>query len=143
MKLYEGQRITITTNVNDLNNGDEYIFEEYNIKNEYILLKDVNSNEYKYLYKIDYVDDENIEPVKYFPIIPAYLSTFHKSQGKTYENVIICVDDLFDFTMLYTGITRAKNDVLFYSDIDYIPMYTNKSYQVLQELVDNILTTSA
>ena len=143
MKLYEGQHITITTNVNDLNNGDEYIFEEYNIKNEYILLKDVNSNEYKYLYKIDYVDDENIEPVRYFPIIPAYLSTFHKSQGKTYENVIICVDDLFDFTMLYTGITRAKNDVLFYTDIDYIPMYTNKSYQVLQELVDNILTTSA
>ena len=119
-------------------NGDEYIFEEYNIKNEYILLKDINTGEYKYLYQIDYVDDENITPVKYFPLIPAYLSTFHKSQGKTYNNVIICVDDLFDFTMLYTGITRARESVLFYTDVEYVPTYTYRQYQIVEELVDSI-----
>lgn len=138
LKLYEGQHITITTNTNDMNNGDEYIFEEYNTSNEYALLKDPKTGEYKYLYKIDYADDENIEPVKYLPIIPSYLSTFHKSQGKTYNNVIICVDDLFDFTMLYTGITRAREDVLFYTETGYIRRPTDVTYRVLQDLVDNI-----
>ena len=139
MKLYEGQLVTITTNTNDMCNGDEYIFEEYSVKGEYILLRDTKTNEYKYLYMIDYVDDERTNPIKYFPIIPAYLTTFHKSQGKTYDNVIICVDDLFDFTMLYTGITRAREDVLFYTDIEYIPKHTDKSYMVLEDLIENIM----
>lgn len=43
------------------------------------------------------------------PAVPAYLYTFHKSQGLEFSSVIICVDNLFLFPMLYTGITRAHS----------------------------------
>ena len=43
------------------------------------------------------------------------LYTFHKSQGLTFTNVIVCTDDLFEFQMLYTGITRASSSVKFFS----------------------------
>lgn len=51
----------------------------------------------------------------YYPIMPAFLMSFHKSQGRTIDNVIICVDDIFDITMLYTGMTRARNNLKFFS----------------------------
>ena len=44
-------------------------------------------------------------------IIPANLSTIHKSQGRTIKNIIVVLDNLFEITMLYTAITRAQNDV--------------------------------
>lgn len=46
---------------------------------------------------------------------PIFLLTIHKSQGKTIDNVIVCVDDMFDISMMYTAITRAKNNLLFFS----------------------------
>jgi hypothetical protein len=58
-------------------------------------------------------------------VMPAYLYTFHKSQGLEFDNVAICIDNLFEFPMLYTGITRSKKNVIFftmnsllYKDID-------------------------
>ena len=51
----------------------------------------------------------------YYPVIPRSLITVHKAQGQTIENVIVCIDDVFDMCMLYTAITRAKNDVRFYT----------------------------
>ena len=47
--------------------------------------------------------------------IPTYLYTFHKSQGLEFDNVAICIDDLFEFPMLYTGITRARKNVKFFT----------------------------
>lgn len=46
-------------------------------------------------------------------LIPINYITFHKSQGKTINNVLMILDDLFEITMLYTGITRAKDDIQF------------------------------
>lgn len=51
----------------------------------------------------------------YYPVIPKCLITIHKSQGQTIDNVIVCIDDLFDMCMLYTAITRARTDVKFYT----------------------------
>ena len=48
-------------------------------------------------------------------VMPSYLYTFHKSQGLEFDNVAICIDDLFDFSMLYTGITRARKNVIFFT----------------------------
>ena len=138
MKLYDDQLVTITTNTKEFCNGDTYIFKEYNKKQQYILLQDINTNENKFLYKINYSEDEHIEQLEYFPILPYYLTTFHKSQGKTFNNVIVCVDNLFDFTMLYTGITRAKDNVLFYTNSEYKPKYTNKCYNILNDLANSI-----
>jgi ATP-dependent exoDNAse (exonuclease V) alpha subunit len=47
--------------------------------------------------------------------LPTYLYTFHKSQGLEFDNVAICIDDLFEFPMLYTGITRARRNVKFFT----------------------------
>ena len=48
-------------------------------------------------------------------VMPSYLYTFHKSQGLEFDNVAICIDDLFDFSMMYTGITRARKNVVFFT----------------------------
>ena len=48
-------------------------------------------------------------------VMPSYLYTFHKSQGLEFDNVAICIDDLFDFSMLYTGITRARKKIVFFT----------------------------
>ena len=60
----------------------------------------------------------NIMRTGYYPIAPYNLITFHRSQGKSIENVIICIDDIFDLGMLYTGITRAVENVKFYTKYD-------------------------
>lgn len=47
-------------------------------------------------------------------IIPLNFITVHKSQGLEFDNVLVILDDLFDVSMLYTMITRAKKDVKFF-----------------------------
>lgn len=63
-------------------------------------------------------DGENVNVCKvdneYFPISPVYLYTVHKSQGKTIDNVIMCIDNMFEFPMFYTGVSRAKNNIKLY-----------------------------
>lgn len=54
-------------------------------------------------------------------IVPAYCLTVHKSQGSQYRNVyIVCLrrDEarLFDRSMLYTAITRAKHGCYIFTD---------------------------
>ena len=49
-------------------------------------------------------------------LLPEFLITAHKSQGLTIPNVIVCTDNLFDISMLYTMITRASKSVLFFSN---------------------------
>lgn len=92
-------------------NGEELTFTG-NIENN--CLKCLNRNhEYVYVHKIKEVDKPNSE--EFYPICPAFLMTIHKSQGRTLDNVIVCIDELFDVSMMYTAITRAKNKLLFYS----------------------------
>ena len=47
--------------------------------------------------------------------MPGYLYTFHKCQGLEFDDVAICLDDLFAFPMLYTGMTRAKKNIHFFT----------------------------
>lgn len=51
----------------------------------------------------------------YYPVIPKQLITIHKAQGQTIDNIIVCIDELFDISMLYTAITRGRNDLIFYT----------------------------
>ena len=46
-------------------------------------------------------------------LLPYNFITVHKSQGRGYDNVILILDDLFEITMLYTAITRAKKSIKF------------------------------
>ena len=50
-----------------------------------------------------------------FPVGPYNLLTVHKSQGYTLENVIVCIDNMFEVSMMYTAATRASNSLMFYS----------------------------
>lgn len=60
--------------------------------------------------------DESI-PSKpfYYPVIPKSLITIHKSQGQTIDNVVVCIDEMFDISMLYTAITRCKSNLSFFT----------------------------
>ena len=51
----------------------------------------------------------------YYPITPSYLLSVHKSQGRSIDKVVVCIDEMFDISMLYTAITRARNELMFYS----------------------------
>ena len=103
-ELYEnpakGDFIYGTETINDIINGNVYVI--LNIENEIVLARDIETDELVFFKK----------PYNFYPL---NLYTFHKSQGLTFENVIICIDDLFDYPMLYTGITRASKDIKFYS----------------------------
>ena len=46
-------------------------------------------------------------------LLPYNFITVHKAQGRGYDNVVLILDSLFEITMLYTGITRAKNNIKF------------------------------
>lgn len=140
LKIRQNELIKITENTNEFINGEEYIFKEYNKDNKYVLLMDKNEK-YYYLSPISKTID-NIN-ICYYPILPSYLSTFHKAQGLSIDNVIICLDSLFDFTLLYTGITRARNNIKFFifneskynNIIDKIG-YINEQYDYLNKIFD-------
>lgn len=58
----------------------------------------------------------------YCDLRPTFSCTVHKSQGSTYNNCLINLDDIISnykseevFRLLYVGVTRASNKVIFYS----------------------------
>lgn len=61
-------------------------------------------------YVIKNVDDELLMfNIKKF--LPYNYLTIHKSQGKTLDKIVVCIDDLFEISMFYTALTRAKTDI--------------------------------
>lgn len=111
--LYPGMKIIVCdTDVNKKYiNGEELIFTG-NFENNKMKCLNEN-NEYVYIPKLKEIDKLNTG--EYYPISPSFLLTIHKSQGRSIDNIIVCIDDLFDVSMMYTAITRAKNNLLFYS----------------------------
>jgi hypothetical protein len=85
-----------------LYNGEDLTFKS--LYNETLILTR-NETEYIKLKRIN----------GYYPIMPANFLTVHKSQGRNIKNVIACVDDLFGMSMLYTQITRAMENLYFYT----------------------------
>lgn len=88
---------------------------------------------------IESVDSKDI----FFPVTPSNLLTIHKSQGKGFESVIVCIDDLFHLTMLYTAITRAKTNVVFYTkESDKVKQLFESAcideFNQLQEYISNV-----
>lgn len=64
-----------------------------------------------------------------YPLLPLNYITIHKSQGLSLNKVLIILDDLFEITMLYTAITRAKKSIKFTClnklPIEKLKLYTN------------------
>lgn len=117
--LYPGMEL-ILTNTSDekCSSGEPYYFNgEYvtftgNIENE--KLKCINHNK-EIIYVKRELDSTLSHGEYYYPIIPSNLMTIHKSQGKTLESVIVCIDELFDMSMLYTAVTRCRSNLLFFT----------------------------
>lgn len=107
--LYEGMELLITENTSYYYNGQRVYFLEYNSKDEYVYVKTETGE----ILKIDKYKYGNVSE---YPLIPSRLITIHKSQGMTLDDIIVCIDELFDISMLYTAITRAKNSVAFYTE---------------------------
>ena len=113
--LYEDMKIiaTKTSKTKNTNNeptyynGEELVFTG---EIECDMLKCINSNNDEV-----YITKECENNESYYPIMPANLLTIHKSQGKSLDKVCVCIDELFDMSMLYTAITRCRNDLIFYS----------------------------
>lgn len=81
-----------------------------------------------------------INKSKSFPLLPLNFYSIFKAQGKSFDNVIIVLDDLFEITMLYTGITRAKNNVVFthihkLDDILEDLRIKNNAFNILKQII--------
>lgn len=122
------EHVIITETMNKCYNGEEVIVVDYDDKTKTLTVNTSHGIEYF---------------INYFPILPIYLSTYHKSQGRTIENVILSINNLFDFSMLYTGLSRAKQNVLLYSEtknIDYERINNiAKIYKCMDDMMNNII----
>lgn len=108
--LYSGLKLVICKTVKDKYiNGQEVIFTGSMLGSDLKCI-DILTNQEIIVKK---TSDEfgNL----YYPVSPLYLLTVHKSQGRTIKNVIVCIDEIFDMCMLYTAITRAKENLKFYT----------------------------
>lgn len=124
----------------------------YNIGDKFILTKNIC----KGLQNGDLITIEEEEQFKYnkqlfqleiedgeLPILPNNFISIHKAQGRGYDNIVVIVDELFEFTMLYTAITRARENVMFISlskDLDKVKSKIEKSndaFKILKQLIYN------
>lgn len=109
-RLYLYPGMTIFTTITDKNLG-VYNGETLTIKTilPNVLECTKKDGETVYIEKVTYENEQ------YFPISPSFLLTVHKSQGKTINDVIVCVDNMFTISMLYTAMTRAANNLVFHT----------------------------
>lgn len=74
-------------------------------------------------------------------ICPHRFYTIHRSQGLEFDRIAICLDDLFEISMLYTAISRGINSVVFYSNADVNVsrfVYENSlNFNVLRNVCEN------
>jgi hypothetical protein len=107
-KLYlkPGMKIITTINTEKYHNGDEFTVLSYDVFSEQIICSGG--------LVIEKIEDE-FENL-YFPVTPANFLTIHKSQGKTIDEVVLCLDDMFGLGMAYTGMTRAKKQLVIFGD---------------------------
>lgn len=126
IKLNDDIRITET--FDDFQNGE--IYKVVDVYNNCLIVK--TGETLKQLFPIKIKQDN--KEIIYYPVLPEYLLTFHKSQGMTINNVIVSLDNIFDFTMLYTGISRGRNNILFYTESKTF------NYDIFDNIKTNYLT---
>lgn len=117
------QTVLLIENINnDFVNGDEVVITGI-VDNKTIFIKSVNNPSASSLISSD-------------KILPINFISCHKSQGRSIDKIIVILNDLFEITMLYTAITRAKTDVKFYSFDNVLPSKTEiDAFIKLKEIV--------
>lgn len=110
--LHVGMNVIATTTTPSYYNGEELIVNELGYAHgrlSYVNLQHSNGE----VFRMEPLTEDGST---YYPITPANLLTVHKSQGRGFDKTIVCVNDMFEPTMMYTAITRAKNEILFFAD---------------------------
>jgi ATP-dependent exoDNAse (exonuclease V) alpha subunit len=76
--------------------------------------------------------------VKCLPLLPYNYLTIHKAQGLGFDKVIVVLDNLFEITMLYTAMTRAKVDLKFIllnpEELERLKIYAS-AFNKLEKLI--------
>ena len=68
-------------------------------------------------------------------LIPYNFITCHKAQGRTIDKVLLILDDLFEITMLYTAITRAKTDIKFIK-FNHLPNKDDiEAFKIMRDII--------
>jgi hypothetical protein len=68
-------------------------------------------------------------------ILPYNFITCHKAQGRTIPKVLLILDDLFEITMLYTAITRARDDIKFIK-FKHLPNKTDiEAFKIMRDVI--------
>ena len=77
------------------------------------------------IYRVDDLNNELLlQHSKQF--LPINYLTVHKAQGKTLNKIIVCIDDMFELTMFYTALTRAREDIKLFSISNWNEKMKNK-----------------
>ena len=80
------------------------------VNGDEVYVKDIKKHNEIEVCKIN--DNESII-IDAYKVLPYNFITCHKAQGRSIPKVLLILDDLFEITMLYTAITRAKEDIKF------------------------------
>lgn len=124
IKVNENDLMILTTNINDeFVNGDIV-----QIVSEKIIRKKTDP-EIQHMFS----SEETI-----LPLLPYNYLTIHKSQGLGFKKVLIILDDMFEITMLYTALTRAREDIKFIvfkqENIEHLKLYT-EAFKKLTKII--------
>lgn len=101
------KKYILTRNLTKMFNGDDVKIIQ--VDEDFIKLS--NGTDTEELKKNE--GSKNPAAAGYFDILPYNYLTIHYAQGRGFKNVCLCVDDMFEIAMLYTGITRAKENIYF------------------------------
>lgn len=81
-------------------------------------------------------DDGNakaVNPVYLTEVEDGYALTVHKSQGSEYDTVALCIcehdNSVLTRELIYTGITRAKKDLLIYAVTEILEVACSRTVQ--------------
>lgn len=142
LHLSKGDKVYMTANVGDIRNGE--IATVVNV-DRYTGSMKLRSESIEFIVNpINSVSDmsetyrSNTKATRY-PVMPYQFMTIHKSQGLSIDNVIVSLDDIDESPMVYTALSRARNDVkLTISDPDSfknIVIKINRDMRLLDHVI--------
>lgn len=137
-------KLLLTKNINqNFTNGD--IIKINDITNDAITISlHCNPDNKTIIKKSDCKTDNTNETSEStsFPLLPLNFYSIFKAQGKSFDKIIVVLDDMFEITMLYTAITRARENVEFVRihNLDNIMedlAFKNKAFKLLKQIIYN------
>ncbi len=107
-KRYFNGKIGTIANIRQNKDGEPEITVRFSDGNEIIIEKEVwNNIRFEYNLEEDTIDENILGSFTQFPIKPAWAITIHKSQGLTFENIVIDAGQAFAPGQVYVALSRC------------------------------------